>query len=519
MIATGGNTSVTATAAPLTAAPAMPVNPTGALGTFVITPGVSSSLDLEAGACEQYVIERRDGSNAVLSVGTTVVTPSVGVGGTLSSSSDCTAAAPATLTIPHGMSTTSVYVRGRSAAPSGNTPATATLTAADATGGSTNGTATLNIYPLVRRGSCDLVSVATNTCSVGVPIPGDDISRTFLVITSAGRPSQGGNTLDASDQNVECHLTNTSGVNVVCNRQTNNGTMNVKWQTVSFGRDAASGFGATVQHFTVNATGATTTQAITAAPLANSFLLMSNTYENAQNDGNGFPLIKFNSTTQVQIDANSTATNRNVSFQVVTLAGSTALHVNGAPSGTGSPSYNVTLSASTNAFLLMTAQMTTGNEPNVMCKRITKARLNGSGNGTFRRGGVGTPPAVCTTDPITTMNVSKVTLPTSGSGVLGTVTQLADVTINNQTTSANSASFTAVPSHRTITFLGQQGPGGQAGGESDFNNMMNDGDDTGCFHALLDLNAASATAVSVTRAAPVANQTSVFAPFLVTFDP
>ncbi|MFT3711999.1 MAG: hypothetical protein QM817_30525 [Archangium sp.] len=517
MLATGGGSStVSATSGVLTAAPNQTVTPTGAAGSFVVT----GTADLEAGACQQYTIQRRDGANAVLNNGTTIVTPSVATGGTLSTSSDCTAAAPATLTIPHGMNSTTVYVRGRSATPTGaTTAATANLTASDATAGSTNGVLSLTVYPLVRRGSCDLVSVATLPCSIGVPIPNDDISRTFLIITSTGRPSQAGNTLDASDQNVECHLDNSSGVNVVCNRQTANGTMNIKWQTVSYGRDYASGFGATVQHFRVNLTGSTAMQTVSSAPLANSFILMSNTYESAQNDGNGFPIIKLNSPTQVQLDANGTATNRFVSFQVVSLAGSTVVHANSAPtSGMGNPSYGMTLSASTNAFLLMTAQITTTTEPNVMCKRITRARFN-SGNGTFRRGGVTTPPTVCTSDAIATMNVSKVTLPVSGSGVLGTATQLSDITITSGNPNGNTMAFTAVPLHRSITLLGQQGPGGQSGGESDFNNMMNDGDDTSHFHAVLDFNGAG-TMVNAARTLPASGTpTSVFTPFLVTFDP
>ena len=166
----------------------------------------------------------------------------------------------------------------------------------------------------------------------------------------------------------------------------------------------------------------------------------------------------------------------------------------------------------TPSFALAQAQLTTeSDDTDLMCKRRFNVKVASGSSVTLHRGGA-TPPALCTTDATMITHVQRVSIP----GL--TVRTPADVVFSSNSTSANTASFTAVAPHRSVTFLMMQGPGGQTAGESEWVNSGPEGDDTSIFHALLELNSGG-TAVSVTRFAPGGSVGGVFSPIVVQFDP
>ena len=513
--ATGSASVNLAATAPLfTAAPTRAVTPTNNAGSLVVTP---ANPAVEAGACVALTIERRTDANTPFSTGTSVLSAAVANGAsvTLYSSSDCsTTPLPATFSITQSASTALVYARGRSVT-AGATPVDNVFTATDTLGGSTPGTTTLKVYPLVRRGSCDLVGMNSLHCALTPPIPGDVITRSFVVFSSKGRPATSGPpALAPADQNVECHLETSvgPGAEVVCTRVGSNGTMNVNYQVVSFGRDANNG-GVTVQHFPkIASTATTTTQTITSVSTANTFLLASSTLSGATNDGDGFPLAHFATTgaavTSVEILGNTnTNTTRDVSVQVVTMAGAVVDHRNAATPAQTTGGFTVATNTTGNAFALTMAQITNAND--YTCKRRLNTKVNASSVGLHRGNGNSTN---CTADAVALIAVQRVSL--TGAA---TVQLVADVAVNNTSPSTTSAAFTAVATHKAITFLMSQGPGGQTSGESNQALNSGDNDDTGTFHAIVDF--ASTTTVSVTRDAPAANANSLFSPVVVQFDP
>lgn len=529
MLATGatpvnvGATSVRV----LTAAPARPIALTGA-GSFAITP---VDPPLEAGACIPITVERRDNLGALFTSGTSLLniavpsaTPPIV---SLHLMADCTdtVTLPISRSIVHGASTTVVYARGRSALPSSNLPIDSALTAADlaGTGASATGTTTLKVLPLVRRGSCDIANLGTTSrCPLLPAIPGNVITRSFLLFSSNGRqPTTGPTAQAAENQNVECHLESNTGVDVVCTRVGVLQTMSINYQVVSFGRDAASGFGVSVQRQTFAATGTTTSRPLTqAVDTSRSFILTSNTLSGPDNDAQGFPLVRFPSTGasvgSVDVTAIGTPTARTVSFEVVTvgLSGAAVDHRNTTNPVASAGLFTITTNNTntTPSFALAQAQLTTeSDDTDLMCKRRFNVKVASGSSVTLHRGGA-TPPALCTTDATMLTHVQRVSIP----GL--TVRTPADVVFSSNSTSANTASFTAVAPHRSVTFLMMQGPGGQTAGESEWVNSGPEGDDTSIFHALLELNSGG-TAVSVTRFAPGGSVGGVFSPIVVQFDP
>ncbi len=167
--------------------------------------------------------------------------------------------------------------------------------------------------PLVRRGDCSLVGATSRRCVVAPPVPGDDVSRTFLVMQST---SDG---VEPNTMATECHLEADAGVFVVCSRAAATGAVRVQWQTVSFGRPADAG-GLSVRHWWGLAPDASVT-AVPGLVTGRSFVLLSysqtgGTAEDHDHyaavlDGGGF--------TVTAIAPNDSASNA-VSVQVVELA-------------------------------------------------------------------------------------------------------------------------------------------------------------------------------------------------------
>lgn len=529
MLSTGANPTLSATSVPaLTAAPNRPIVLTGT-GSLVVTPADPA---LEAGACLALTVERHDNLAAVFTRGTTTVNLSVPTttpqSVTLHLLADCSDAAqalPLARTIANGASATLVYARGRSAAPTGSLPTDSAFTAVDALGGVTasgSGLTTLKVYPLVRRGTCNIApTTSSTTCPLVPPLPGTgtDISRSFLVFTSTGTPlTSGPRGLASDEQSVECHLDTSGPAAVVCSRVSTGGnstaTMNVNYQVVSWGRDFASGAGVTVQHFPLVATSATSTnQAITGVDTTRSFVLASSKFSGAS-DGDAFPVVHLTSSGNVEIVTNTTAAHT-VSLQVVSFAGATVVHDDvtvqlGAPTVTVSSLPTTTPVAST--FVLGMAQVSADvSSANLMCKRRFKGRVTTSSDVTFRRG-ANAAGSTCSLDGVALLNAQRISIPTALLRIP------ADVTITGSNTLGSTAAFTAVTTHKSIALTGMQGPGGQCAGEGAYAGTGSDNDDSGSFHALLDFDA-TGTQVNVTRTAPQSNANSVFAPFVVQFDP
>jgi hypothetical protein len=529
MFATGGDTTVGLSSSPSLTPPAqVNVNPVAPVGSLVVTTG---SPNLEAGGCTAITVTRRDGSGD-LSTGTTLATLASGASSVeLHTNATCTApvASPASLTFMSGTSSlTTLWAKGKSAAPAtATTAATVTLTAAST--GSTNGTTNLTVYPLVRRGTCNLANTEPfKRCVISATNPGlpaIDISRSFLVFTSTGRPATGGgnNSIDAANQTVECHLDTNGGtsVDVVCSRQGTALAMNVNYQVVSFGRDAASGYGITVQHFSQLTSTSSATTSLTLTPAVDAtktFFLASNTLEGSSTNAEAFPLVRFPSQTGSQatvevVSPTATPTGRTVSVQVVTLGWSTAVtnHTQAnSPTLTGA-NYDITTPAISGSFPLVMATAADGSTPNAMCKRKLNARGMSETNVRLRRGSA-TAPAGCTADAVTAANVQRVLFP-------GQTVNDRDVNFTTNASTANTSTFGTVAKDKAITFLAMQGPGGQAGGESNYLPSPNpDADDLGAFNALLDFNGMG-TQVVVTRTIPNVSVAATYSVYVVVFDP
>ncbi|MBL8914745.1 MAG: putative metal-binding motif-containing protein [Archangium sp.] len=531
LFTTGGSADLTGTATGFMTTPSRNVNPGTNTGSFAVTP---ANPDVEAGACVALTVTRRDGSMTPFTTGTTNLTMSVPAsqGITLHTASDCTGTGQASFAraINHGSDNFVIYARGRSAS-TGATPNDVTFTAQGT--GSNDGTSTLKVYPLVRRGDCDLTAGNTLArCTLSPPIPGAVLTRSFLVFTSTGRPQTSSpNSITAGDQNVECHLeAPMTTADVVCTRATGSGSTNpvqINYQVVSFGRDAASTFGITVQHppaVATSTTMATTTQTFTTpVDTSRSFILTSGTMNEALNNGEGFPLVRFSSpgasVNSIDIVSNTaTPTARTVSFQVVTLglASASVIHTTTPNPMTGGAQNNYTVttaSTPTNqSFVLAMAQVIDGTNPETMCRRRFNTRVTGATTFTMHRATATQPPACVDAQSTVTAFVSqRVNLGTTVS------VQQVDVTFNNTSNAtANSGTFTAIAPHRSITFLQTQGPGGQASGESNLTTAGQDGDDTAAFHATVEFNGNDR--VTLTREV-TGNTTSTFSPVVVQFDP
>lgn len=528
MFATGGAVTVSLSSGALSVPAPVTVTPGSPSGSLVVTTG---SPNLEAGGCTAITVTRKDGAIADLVTGTTLAQLASGSSSVeLHTNATCTApvASPASLTFSHGTSALStLWAKGKSAAPAtATTAATVTLTATST--GSTNGTVSLTVYPLVRRGACNLADMeASKRCVVSAsnpPFPSVDISRSFLVFTSTGRPING-NSVDPVNQNVECHLDTNAGtsVDVVCTRAGTLQAMSVNYQVVSFGRDAASGQGISVQHFSqlTSTSSATTSIALTpSVDAGKSFFLTSASIDGTSNSGEAFPLVKFPSQTGSQsaidvVSLTAAPTARTVSVQVVTMGWSTASasHTHSANPAVSSGNYDITTPTLSGTFPLVMATAADGSSADVMCKRRLNARAQSSSTVRLHRGS-NTIPAACSADAVTAANIQRVLFPNQ-------LVAVNDVTMNSMSNSGVTGfgSLTVVKD-RAITLLAMQGPGGQSTGEANYAPSPNpDADDTGAFTALLDFNGAG-TQVNLTRSIPGSTTVvSVFSVYVVQFDP
>jgi hypothetical protein len=320
--------------------------------------------------------------------------------------------------------------------------------------------------------------------------------------------------VNPTDSNVECHLDVTTNTAVVCTRGGSNQPVNVNYQVVSWGRDFASG-GVSVRHLTGTFATSTLDVTIPSAPIAlsSSFLLFSTASQSGMtNDEGDFPTARI-------VDANTVRLTRQgsaalpYSIEVVEFAGATVERGTAIDQSGGSFNVSVQNAQPQNrSFILYTARtdaMTNNN--NYICKRRLKARHADDTTLTFSRGaGSG---GECSNSNVVELAWERVTLPSCGMGCTP-VQHPSDITLNNNQ-GTGTVTITAVETHRSIVFFAGQGAGGQAAGEGNLNVGGPDGDNTGALHGRVDFT--SATQVQVDRA--LAQDTAVFAPQVVQFDP
>jgi hypothetical protein len=519
-IATGSsgafNLTPTSGTPPPAAGGAKAVAVTGGEGTFAIT-AAGGNVDLEAGDCRALTVQRRSSDSLPVTFGVTpvnVTLPNGTTALTLHAAAGCADAGGLSVpvTIAHGQSQATVFVRGRSTSAASTQVA---VTATDANNSSMTGALTLTAYPLVRRGSCDLTNTNSSCRATLTPFPAHrSIARSFVIFTSTGSPTTSGPVaLSPEDQNVECHLETGTEVEVVCTRIGTNGLMSVNYQVASFG-DA---MGVSVQHRTGNTSGAsaTTNVGISAVTTSESFVLFSAHMSGAVNGGDAFPTAFLQANNNVRINSVN-AVARAYSVQVVSMTGAAVQAVTSGGSAQTGQTITLPIGSALNAttlarsFVLATARVDTNNtNENFICKRRFRVTLSAT-EVTARRGG-GANHNDCVSDGAV-FNSQVVTLPAWAS-----VTSVA-MSTNGRNTTFTSSTFTAVAKDRALILLGMQGPGGQTAGETAFRASSAADDNTGHVHALADFNGPG-DRVSLTRIDPGTNTDAQFNPFVLRFNP
>jgi hypothetical protein len=511
VIAPSGPSGVSVTATDTTMpGPLTPATETalvmGASGTLVVT---APTPDIEFKDCEVVTVERRTNGGAAFTFGTTPVTVSVPAnsGLTLHTAADTTCstgtADTQSVSITPGNPSTTLRVRGRSAAPtSPTTPATATVTAVDTGAWYSNGTLSLNVLPLVRRGSCTLADMsATVDCPLGIPLPGNDRSRTFLISQAVGSGAS------PADANVRCRLGTSS--TVTCDRAGTSGDVAIVWQTASWGVPYMQG-GASVQHFdgtsSANANQVNQAYALpSGAARTNAFLLFSYSTAGTDNDVNDTLSGRLESDTNIRLESTGNyAVPLAWAAQVVAINGLTTQQSNVTSSGGSSfDSSGNAILESARAVLVSSRSASGGMNPEAICKRRVRGVFTSDTVVRLTRG-AGTA-GVCIN-----INVENTRLERMSFGVSLATVQARSLQLSG-TAASNTASLSAVALDRTIGFFSGQGPGGQSGGETNFVT------DDVIGHAQARLTFTDPTTVEFTRGAT--GSSSEYTAYIVSFVP
>lgn len=511
---------------PLTATPpAAVVVSGGPAAALSVSPGTT---DLLFKTCTAVTIRRQVGGADYTRYNTTV---NVTVGGappagsyTLHTMSDCSDVGASTLSgrvIADGSPTTLVYLKGLSADPtgstatdSGSTARTMTVIATDTSSIFTSGTsAAISIHPAVRRGTCTIengeTSSATsaNPCTIVPALPASARSRsfyTFQAVTQTGP--------NAPDSASAVCTIDANAAALVCQRSGTSQETRITFQVVTMGT------GLQVNHFSGNAGGSTADVAvdITAAGLSGTsgaFLLFG-----YQNSGTTYSFddgitAEFASATQVTLKASPMAAwsvTVNYALQVVQLSGVTVergVTTSLTPTVAAPP-------ANTTSVLLHTQRVANPSTPPANEAAICKYRLRGTLTSdtllTFSRG-VGTM-GDCVNVALDGISYERLAVPNA----LAAVQEFAAVTITGNTTNSTSQNIGTQthPLDRTWSFLGGQGPGGQSGGETNYNTD----DVLGYTQARILYNqTASNTRIGLTRGAQGGGNNSTFGLFVLTF--
>jgi hypothetical protein len=511
VIAPSGPSGVSVTATDTTMpGPLTPTTETalvmGASGTLVVT---APTPDIEFKDCEVVTVERRTNGGAAFTFGTTPVTVSVPAnsGLTLHTAADTTCstgtADTQSVSITPGNPSTTLRVRGRSAAPtSPTTPATATVTAVDTGAWYSNGTLSLNVLPLVRRGSCTLANLsATVDCPLGIPLPGNDRSRTFLISQAVGSGAS------PADANVRCRLGTNS--TVTCDRAGTSGDVAIVWQTASWGVPYMQG-GASVQHFdgtsSANANQVNQAYALpSGAARTNAFLLFSYSTAGTDNDVNDTLSGRLESDTNIRLESTGNyAVPLAWAAQVVAINGLTTQQTNVGSTGSNPfTSMGNAITESARAVLVSSRSASGGMNPEAICKRRVRGVFTSDTVVSLTRG-------AGTAGFCTNINVESTRLERMSFGASLATVQARSLQLSG-TAASNTASLSPVALDRTIGFFSGQGPGGQSGGETNFET------DDVIGHAQARLTFPDPTTVEFTRGAT--GSSSEFTAYIVSFVP
>jgi len=499
-----GATDVTltdATGGGLGTTPVATMTVAGAAGALVVA---ATNTNIEYFDCEPVTVTRQVAA-ANWVKGSTPLTVSSASATSISVHSDlnCTTAI-GTPTIADGSAGITFYVRGRSGTGG------VVITAADVNAGFADGTLGVTALPLVRRGSCTMPALPatapqTVDCAIGSTIP-SGTSHTFMVFQSI---VDSANTRDAT---VRCRLKDASTIECQRVGALTAPAATIRWQTVSMGRGPSGSYagGLTVQHFSKVETAAVFTidVAISAVTRSRSFLLLSHAQDGAVFGNPDWMTAKFKDDTNVTLTAPTTFASApfDYALQVVELDGITV------DRGTGSATNAATFSlvgASldlTRTFALSTTRFG-GDGADLMCKRAFRVDLPNATDTRFsRRSNSAT--AACLTTDVSEASWERIQMPTGGT-VRSCSIQIASGASNTCTVAAP-----ALTTHRTLVLSAQQGPGGQASGETAFDTT----DNFAYANATFDLGGTGNLTVTATRAASGAIR-SDFTPMVIEFAP
>jgi hypothetical protein len=432
---------------------------------------------VEAGFCQPLTLERQDALNRATAPSTatavtniTVSAPQGGTGGTLTtqlfSDSTCTTLLAFPTSIPASSSSTVIYAKGRSGDVSGTATIAHAYTITPVSALATNTATTLNVNPMVRRGSCTLGAAATSvTCAVSPNLA--EITRTFLVYQASSDNDTNPSAVTAT---CKLQINGSSVAEVVCERGIAVGqAINVNWQTVSFAYNAANG-GVTVQHVSTavnnGLNSASQNIGITSSTSAQSFLLWS--YRDGSNfarapDAREMVMAELTSDTNVRMSIASDGqysgqSGGNWETQVVNWSGASVAR--GTTAGGSAQSYNVAQSTPnlSRSVLLYSSRMATIAETGApeFCARRLTGDITSTSQLTFARGSGCT----LTSHDIGDISWERVELPTN------VTVQHLNVQINNNN-SGNKA-ITQVDRTRAFVFSGGQLAGGTANGSTNY---------------------------------------------------
>jgi hypothetical protein len=516
-----GSTTLTGTAAPALMEASAPITVMGNPGALSLG-ATASSNDLEFRGCVALTLERRVMGTAFSGNFPTALaltnTGSGAAGVTLHAASDCTGTQLPSVTIPASQASVVVYAAGHSAERQGTGPAftvaTANVGGADAfAGGFGSGANTFNVHPAVRRGSCTIEngesSSATSAvqCTIRPPLPMGARTRSFFTFQAVTE-----NAPSSADSGAVNCVFSGDATTLVCERSGTSQVVQIAWQVVSMAQ------GLQVGHFDGEVTGMGPAAVdITSAGLmstGNAFVLFGLRTSGSLFSFDDNVTAELTSATQVTLSQPMMGwpTTTRYSLQVVQLASVEVLR--GATAGTGA-SFTATVAAPAvgTSSVLLHSQRVTGPgttppaEETAICKYRVRGALTSDTQLTFSRA-AGSANTTCTNVAIDAVAWERLSFPAS----VASVQSFPAVTINGNTTSSGAQSIGSVPLDRTWSFLGGQGTGGQAGGETNFSSD----DRVGYAQARVTYGTGSITLV---RGDDGGGNNSTYGLFVVTFAP
>ena len=374
----------------------------------------------------------------------------------------CATGLSAPFDILANQSGTAVYVKGRSGSvPSANTTAAQAYTLTAQAAGLTDGTATLTVNPMVRRGTCpSMAGLSQVVCAVTPPL--NTINTSILFFQAAA--AENGSNDNPTDDFVSCQLQLTSGTaEVQCNRGGTVNTININWQVLTAPYDATAG-GITVDHRATTFTTAPQNITVPSSATGSSFVLYSQRAPTGQpdTDANDMFIAELTGSTNLRMSFASNGTFATNGYaatfvtQVVNWSGANVARATtaGGSGGSFTPAQNTPNPG--RSFLLYSSRMADIAETGV---DIGTRRLRGDiTNGTtltFDRS------RTTAGHDIGDISWERVELPTN--------CQVQKVACNITNTSCTPGAFaTAVDRTRAVTFASGLGPGGTATGRTDY---------------------------------------------------